>query len=258
MAALFRRLRASSEDTMFMGWTMRLAWRLALSRLTDGRKPVKLILETTRLCNSHCLTCDMWREPPGPEIHPDQLLRAISTVAENVSWVALTGGEVTLYPHLRYLVAGLVSRCPNLLLINIPLNGINPGRTAGLIGQLARENKRVLLHATVSIDGIGGDQDKLRGAGQWKQTIATWEKLQILRRQHKNLRISAQMTVSRLNAGKSCQVMERFAKESDTFIVAFGMDNRFYRVDGASAREPVPYAAQLISNRHRVTGNGPV
>lgn len=37
-----------------MGWAIRLAWRLALGRLTGGRKPVKLIIETTRLCNSHC------------------------------------------------------------------------------------------------------------------------------------------------------------------------------------------------------------
>jgi hypothetical protein len=178
----------------------------------------------------------MWRQPPGPELHADDLLRAVGTVARNVWWVAITGGEVTLYPHLRYLVGGLVSRCPNLLLINIPLNGINPGRTADLVEQLLLENKRIVLHTTLSIDGVGQDQDDLRGCGQWKQTIDTWARLQTLRKRYKNLRVSAQMTVSGLNIGKSSQVMERFAGESDTFIVAFGMDNRFYPKNGGRPR----------------------
>jgi MoaA/NifB/PqqE/SkfB family radical SAM enzyme len=223
---------------MSIGWTIRIAARLVISRFKNSREPVKLILETTRLCNSHCKTCDMWQQqPPREELHPDKLLRAIGTVAENIYWIALTGGEVTLYPHLRYLVAGLVSRCPNLLLINIPLNGINPEKTAGLIKRLVSENRRVLFHATLSIDGIGEDQDALRGFGQWKQTISTWDKLRDIRDQYKNLRVSVQMTVSRLNVGKASEVMGRFAKESNTFIVAFGMDNRFYHVESASARQ---------------------
>jgi sulfatase maturation enzyme AslB (radical SAM superfamily) len=132
-------------------------------------------------------------------------------------------------------VGGLVSRCHNLLLVNIPLNGINPDRTADLIEQLLVENKRIMLHTTLSIDGIGQDQDELRGCGQWRQTIDTWGRLQTLRKRYKNLRVSAQMTVSSLNIAKSSQVIGRFAGESDTFIVAFGMDNRFYRVRDISA-----------------------
>jgi MoaA/NifB/PqqE/SkfB family radical SAM enzyme len=214
-------------------WAIRLAARLMAGRFRNMAGPVKLIIETTRLCNSHCKTCDMWRQPPGAELHPDDLLRAVSAVGRNVSWIALTGGEVTLYPHLRYLVARLVACCPKLLLINIPLNGINPGRTASLIEQLLCENKRVLLHITLSIDGVGQDQDELRGSGQWNQTIETWRRLQALRKRFHNLRVSAQMTVSSLNISKFSAVMGRFGQESDTFIVAFGMDNRFYRVDQA-------------------------
>jgi MoaA/NifB/PqqE/SkfB family radical SAM enzyme len=216
---------------------IRLATRLAASRFTSSMEPRKLILETTRRCNSHCRTCDMWRQSPGPELHPDDLLRAVATVARSICWAAITGGEVTLYPYLAYLVRGLVSRCPNLTLINIPLNGINPDRTSNLIEQLLGENKSILFHTTLSIDGIGQDQDDLRGRGQWNQTMETWGRLQTLRKRHKNLRVSAQMTVSRLNIGKSLQVMKRFAKESDTFIVAFGMENRFYGMD-ASASGP--------------------
>jgi MoaA/NifB/PqqE/SkfB family radical SAM enzyme len=89
-----------------------------------------------------------------------------------------------------------------------------------------------LFHTTISIDGIGHDQDDLRGAGQWPQTVATWTRLQALRKRYKNLRVSAQMTVSSLNIDTWPAVMARFGPESDTFIVAFGMDNHFYRVQG--------------------------
>lgn len=228
-------------------WAVRLAARLMSGRFLDKAGPVKLIIETTRLCNSHCKTCDMWRQPPGPELHPDYLLRAVASVGRDVGWIALTGGEVTLYPHLRYLVAGLVSCCPKLLLINIPLNGINPGRTADLVERLLRENKRVLLHITLSIDGVGRDQDELRGSGQWNQTIETWRRLRALRKRFHNLRVSAQMTVSGLNMSKFSGVIERFGRESDTFIIAFGMDNRFYRA------EQTPQAAKGGTGHQLVT-----
>ncbi len=226
-------------------WAVRLAARFITVRFRHSSEPIKLIIETTRLCNSHCKTCDMWRQPPGPELDPDDLLRAVTAIGRNVSWIALTGGEVTLYPHLRSLVAGLVSRCPRLLLINIPLNGINPSRTENLIEQLLCENARVLLHVTLSIDGVGPDQDELRGSGQWNQTIETWRRLQILRKHFGNLRVSAQMTASGLNINRIGGVMERFGRESDTFIVAFGMDNRFYRVE-QPARASESRAGRLV------------
>jgi len=214
---------------------IRLGIKLATGHFTRGvAGPVKLILETTRRCNSHCQTCDMWQHRPGPEIAPDDLLHAVETVGATVRWVAVTGGEVTLYPHLAYLVRGLAARCPKLSIINIPLNGINPERTAKLIAQLLQENPRIMFHITLSIDGIGQDQDELRGRGQWKQTVGSWEKLQEFRKSYKNLRVSAQTTVSRLNLAKAAEVMQRYAIESDSFIIAFAMENDFYRSSPAS------------------------
>jgi MoaA/NifB/PqqE/SkfB family radical SAM enzyme len=215
-------------------WDIRMAAQLAMAFAhSDG--PVKMILETTRLCNSHCVTCNMWQQIPGNELDPDDLLRAVKSASRTVRWIALTGGEVTLYRELAYLVRGLAKCCKRLLMINIPLNGINPDRTSSLLDQLLRENKEILFHATLSIDGIGKDQDDLRGRGQWRQSIATWRELQSLRKRHRNLRVSTQMTVSRLNVSKSLEVMNMFSRESDTFIVAMCMENSFYGIENGLA-----------------------
>ena len=215
-------------------WDFKVATQLGVA-LAYGEGPIKLILETTRLCNSHCKTCNMWQQIPEGELNPDDLLRAVGSAARTIRWIALTGGEVTLYRELPYLVRGLVERCKRLLMINIPLNGINPDRTSKLLERLLRENQEILFHATLSIDGIGEDQDDLRGRGQWRQTVATWGELRGLRNSHRNLRLSTQMTVSRLNVSKSLEVMNMFSRESDTFIVAMCMENGFYGIEDSLA-----------------------
>lgn len=209
---------------------VKLVVRLVKSSIT--KEPVKLIIETTRRCNNpHCITCNMGQIQPGIEINTEDLLRSVAGVARSILWISLTGGEVTLYKNLPILVRKLKETCKNLAMINIPLNGINPVKTSEVIDQIVRENKSILFHVTLSIDGIGECQNRLRGPKQWKQSVETWKQLLNLKKSHKNLKVSVQTTVSQSNLhdpNGAMAVMEEYAKQSDTFIVAFAMENEFY------------------------------
>jgi len=241
-----------------------LATRMARMR---GRAvmPYKLTVNLTNLCNSGCITCSIWdvyakgrnRELFHQELSVEELEKVVASFGPDLFWLNLTGGEPTLKRGLARLVRHAVEQCPNLFLVNIPLNGILPGRTEAVVRQLAAENPQVEVHVTLSVDGLGTEQDRIRGfEGHWDRSMESWRRLRALRLEHANLRCSFQSTISPLNLDQAGDLFRELAPESDTYIVTFAHEAELYRNQGSgtaasSAPERARKAAQLLEKLYR-------
>jgi len=192
--------------------------------------PYKLTLEITRECNCPCqVHCNIWTEAKNPdELTTEEVVRSISSLGQNLFWLNITGGEPTLRDDLGTIVRKAVQACPNLFVVNIPLNGRNPEKTVASISQLVSENREVLFQVTLSIDGLGEMQSQLRGPDQASRTEKTWELLEELRKDQPNFRLSAQSTISSFNSHQALDLLHSFHPKSDNYVIAFATDADYY------------------------------
>ncbi len=199
--------------------------------------PFKLTINVTNVCNSGCRTCSIWdiyargrnRELFQQELGVEELKKVIASFGEDLFWLNITGGEPSLKRGLPELVRHAVESCPNLFMLNIPMNGILPERTAHLVERLAGENPEVELNVTLSVDGIGRQQDYIRGyEGHWERSMESWRRLKELRRRYRNLKCSFQSTISAFNIDDAERLYRTLSPESDNYIVTFAHEAELY------------------------------
>lgn len=199
--------------------------------------PFKLTVNVTNVCNSGCLTCNIWdiyskgknREMFHQELSIDELKKVVASFGDKLFWLNITGGEPSLKKGLPDLVRHAVQNCPNLFMVNIPMNGILPERTEHICRRLASENPEVELNVTLSVDGIGEQQDHIRGyEGHWGRSMESWERLKTIRKEHGNFKCSFQSTISAFNIDDAAELYERLSPESDNYIVTFAHEAELY------------------------------
>ncbi|KAA3612765.1 MAG: radical SAM protein [Planctomycetota bacterium] len=214
-------------------------WEVKRARRDDQAvMPFKLTINVTNVCNSGCLTCSIWdiyakgknREMFRQELTIEELKKVVASFGEDLFWLNITGGEPTLKRGLPELVRHAVEQCPNLFMVNIPMNGILPERTEYVVEKLASENPEVELNVTLSVDGIGEQQDKIRGyPGHWERSMESWERLKRLRGKYRNLKCSFQTTISAFNIDDSERLYGRLSPESDNYIITFAHEAELYQ-----------------------------
>lgn len=148
----------------------RLGTRALASRLTRLPAPVKLTAAVTGRCNARCTYCSCWRgEGVGAftdELSTDEWDRLLASCGEHLVWLDLTGGEPFMRHDLAEICHSAVARCPNLLMLHFPTNGLDPEL-------IERESRRIAafdehpfrLVVSISINGPPEMNDKLRRVG---------------------------------------------------------------------------------------------
>jgi MoaA/NifB/PqqE/SkfB family radical SAM enzyme len=115
--------------------------------------PMKISFAVTYRCNLRCRMCHIWkRGPDRDELSLNEIDRFFE-LANDFSWVGLTGGEPFLREDLPEIVEAIGRRSRRLGCLHINTNGQLPEK----IIQLAREIRTVVAPArlivTVSLDG---------------------------------------------------------------------------------------------------------
>ncbi|OFY98160.1 MAG: hypothetical protein A2Z97_06880 [Bdellovibrionales bacterium GWB1_52_6] len=122
------------------------------------------MLELTRACNSRCANCSIWRHQ-GPEgtnqLALENADRLFTELGPDLHWLALSGGEVTLFPHFPELLQLAVQRCPGLALVTFTTNGLLPDKA--LASARAITALGLDCFVTVSLDGDAETHDLQRG-----------------------------------------------------------------------------------------------
>ena len=150
--------------------------------------PVRVYLEVTQSCNLSCIMCYRAAgNKASNELGTLDMLRLIRNLAmRGVHELRITGGEPTTRPDLLELIDAAIS---NGLYVSLGTNGIWP---AGIAASLL---KRPIGRYLVSLEGVQGVNDLLRGSGSFAPTIQTIDRLIAA---GKSVRVNTMLTRSTL------------------------------------------------------------
>lgn len=158
--------------------------------------PFKLTWILTERCSLTCGTCRLWSGTP----HGGPSLAEVDRVLDrnrHLTWVNPSGGDLVERPDAPAIVERLVTRLPDLALLDFPTAGQDERATlAAVQPALDSDVPRVLV--TVSLDGPDAAHDRVRGRrGAAARARATLRALQRVRR--RGFSAYAGQTLSRLN-----------------------------------------------------------
>jgi len=187
---------------------------------TDMVVPYLIFFVTSR-CNFRCPNCfNLANLDDGRN---DLSLAEIEKMAPTIGrllWLALSGGEPFLREDLPELAA-LLYRHTGFKRFSIPTNGFATDR---ILGKVERMLPQIPCDfgVTVSLDGIGADNDALKGvAGSFEAAAKTLDGLKSLQKRHPHLSVKVNTVVSRRNIGKIRSfgeyVLERFSPDYHAF-----------------------------------------
>ncbi|MBU0694322.1 MAG: glycosyltransferase [Candidatus Omnitrophica bacterium] len=146
--------------------------------------PQELHLELTHLCNSKCITCDIWdfhqrnNKTINDELSLDEIKNFIekSKVLKSINTVVLSGGEPFLRGDLVDICVLMGKFFPQVSL-GILTNGINTETIISKTKAILEKAELNSLWVGSSLDGLEGVYDKIRGTqGGFKRFLNTVER----------------------------------------------------------------------------------
>lgn len=173
--------------------------------LYNKRTPKIMVFFITYRCNSRCIMCGIWQKQgysKEPSLEEIERIFSDNLISSNLEIINLTGGEPTLHPGLDGIVKVVLKHCIRLKRIDIPTNGINTQevleQTEKILALLLPTD--IKLNVTVSIDGVGGIHEAVRGMPNiFKNVDQTILELKELRSLYPALSLSLNMVVSKVN-----------------------------------------------------------
>jgi len=140
--------------------------------------PYKINLALTYKCNLRCKICKIWRYPSQDELSIENIEIFFRNL-NNLSWIDLTGGEVTTREDIVEIIKVIMRNSKNVLIFHISTNGQLPEKTLLLAKEILKFNLSSII--SISIDGPAILNDQLRGVpGAYLKSIETFKKLKEL------------------------------------------------------------------------------
>lgn len=133
--------------------------------------PARLVVELANICNLHCSYClrdeDALYHTPA-NFFPVDLLRRVmadARAAFGASHVMFTGGEPTLHPQFREIIAAVGEQ-------GLKCSFVTNGWHFERVWQSIAANRNAVTHVAFSLDGITREtHDKWRGEGSFVRLI---------------------------------------------------------------------------------------
>ena len=136
-------------------------------------KPKILSYLITNQCNSHCITCSVWKDKNETTISSEKLENSLkSELFSEIEHVGISGGEPSLFNGLTEHVTIILNSFSHLKSLSITTNCINADywiNNLQTIFNLCCE-RQVYFQMNYSMDGIGQLHDRIRGTkGNFEQ-----------------------------------------------------------------------------------------
>lgn len=199
------------------------------------RQPYKLNFAITSACNSRCKTCNVGVNfQKDPTITKNDLsLSEIETILKQMpksfSWISFSGGEPFLRKDLPEICRFALKYLPNLALISIPSNGL-------LTEEITRQTERIIklnppnLFLNFSLDGPEEVHDQIRGLkGAFRKTWNTYNKILTFSKQHKNLSVNLEVTISKYNLDYLASFLEKLIQDKHKITVTIAHQGHLYK-----------------------------
>ena len=114
---------------------IRLSRSILASNFRRLNEPYKLILALTYRCNLKCKTCGIWKNPPKKEMEVRDIEKLMKSL-KYLSWLDLSGGEITLREDLLEIIETIIKNSKKLLIFHISTNGQLPAKTEVLVKKI--------------------------------------------------------------------------------------------------------------------------
>ncbi len=187
-----------------------LGARVARSNLGRGPRPFKLTLIVTLSCDTRCKMCNIWQRGNQGVMTLSEVERFFER-NPRFSWINLSGGEIWTRPDITELIAAVISRSPDLYLLDFPTTGQQTARIVAGVEEILRSGLPRLL-VTVSLDGPRAvHEDIRRRKGAWDNAVATFARLRRLRSPRFDVFLG--MTLSNFNEGQLFRTIEAVREE---------------------------------------------
>ena len=142
--------------------------------------PYKLTFSLTYKCNLRCKICRIWEVPYRKELDINEVEKIFKGL-RNLSWLDLTGGEITLREDLMEIVKVIIKNSKKLLIFHISTNGQLPHKIFSVVKNILK--KGLLPIVNISIDGPRKVNDYLRGKNSaYFNSIETFKMLKTFKK----------------------------------------------------------------------------
>lgn len=128
--------------------------------------PTVLQFPITYKCNFDCIMCGMQKMKNKDDLKLDDLSFILNNKLFNkIESVGINGGEPFLLVNIDEYIRVLIKKLPSLRDIYIITNGYLTDKISNKLEVIKKECKthHIKLYVSISIDGIGDIQDKMRG-----------------------------------------------------------------------------------------------
>lgn len=184
-----------------------------------------MIFFVTSNCNARCRMCFNWERTDNfrkeDELYLDEIKKIFNSFS-SIQQLTISGGEPFLRDDLPEIL-DFISHRNDVQQITIPSNGIKTNiiiKKANDI--LKRLNKNTQLRIGLSIQGLDTNHDEIvQVKGAFKNIVATYEKLKILKSHYKNLQIGVSICLNKYNKENFHTTLDRLShdfKECDILI----------------------------------------
>lgn len=155
-----------------------LVRNIFLSNFKRLNSPYKIIFALTYRCNLRCKICKIWKIPPKKELSINEIEKIFKNL-NNLNWLDLTGGEVTLREDLIEVVKVIINNSRRLSIFHISTNGQLPQRVFLLAKQILKYN--ILPIFNISVDSTRKINDGLKGGeDSYQKSLETFKLLKSL------------------------------------------------------------------------------
>lgn len=176
------------------------------------RRPIQLTFFVTRRCNAHCPFC-FYLNDDNRGWHRDQELtleeiRRISHSFGSLLWLAFSGGE----PYVRRDLAEIArvfyeQNRPAMMLL--PTNGLTPELIRDRTEEILARCPRSTVVVKLSLDGLDGDHDALRGTpGGFERVMRSHHLLAPLLDRYSNFELGINTVLLSDNQDKMDQIID--------------------------------------------------
>lgn len=172
--------------------------------------PINLTVSVTYSCPSRCMTCDIWQKKVD-DMSVDEYAKLFPTLKKVPVWVTISGGDQFVRSELPEIVR-LIRTMIEPQIINIPMNGIMQERIFKLLPEIAQHSVGAQLVLNLSVDEIGTEHDRLRGApGNFEKLLNVAELIRDLKKTYDHVVLGVHSVISKHNVARIPEI-EREAR----------------------------------------------
>ncbi len=191
-----------------------LSKNILLSNIKRLSDPYKLTFALTYKCNLRCKICKIWSKPGAEELNMREIEKIFKNF-NNLGWLDLTGGEITLRQDLIDSLRVIARNSRKLFILHISTNGQLPDKIYALAKEAIRLGLNPLVN--VSIDGPECINDNLRGiSGAYANSLETFKLLKSIKKGHYYL----SCTISDYNVSHIDQLLLGLDRDLSGFSLA--------------------------------------